>query len=66
MNIPVEGSYPLPSFRSTVPNTTRTFDARLLTSFFSRTSNATTFLSKKEKKLIIIFPKSTLINLIVT
>lgn len=51
VNIPVEGSYPLPSFRSTVPNTTRPFLARSLTSFANRTSKATEIESKKNVKI---------------
>ena len=50
VNIPVEGSYPFPSFRSTVPKTTRPFTARLLTLLVSCTSKATTFFSKILKR----------------
>lgn len=37
VNIPVEESYPFPSFKYTIPNTTRPFDARLLTCANNRT-----------------------------
>ena len=49
VNIPFEGLYPFPSFKSTVPKMTRPYVARLLTWFFSRTSKATTVFSKIKK-----------------
>ena len=49
VNIPFEGLYPFPSFKSTVPKMTRPYVARSLTWFFSRTSKATTVFSEIKK-----------------
>ena len=51
VNMPVEGSYPFPSYKSTSPKTTSPFVAMFLTSLLSRTSKAIFFSSKTWKKI---------------